>query len=58
MSFKEEFAALCKKYNVVFDVTDRREVYFYTVGVAVSEEVTIVFDADADHCEFVTEKML
>ena len=62
MSFKEEFAALCEKYNVVFDISDGRKIELYAMsyasgGSVIKENVTINFDFEADYCELVTEKM-
>lgn len=63
MSFKEEFAALCEKYNVAFDISDGRKIELYAMsydqfGVhRVKENVTINFDFEAEYCEFVVEKM-
>lgn len=34
MSFKEEFAALCEKYNVAFDISDNPKVALFNSFVA------------------------
>ena len=62
MSFKEEFAALCEKYNVAFDISDGRKIELYAMsyasgGPVIKENVTINFDFEAEYCEFVVEKM-
>jgi len=62
MTFKEKFAALCEEYNVVFDVSDRKDIVLravaYPDGVPyVKETIEIKFNEYAECCEFVVDKM-
>lgn len=62
MGFKQEFMDLMDKYDVVFDVSDRKEIVFravsYPDGIPeIKETITISFNPDAEYCEFVAERV-
>lgn len=62
MTFKDDFLELCERYDVVFDVTDRKELVFHSMcyvdgNPRISESVVIESDENAEYCEFVVHKI-
>lgn len=49
MAFKEEFKALCEKYNVLVDITGKVEFYTFKDG-KISDVIVMREDEDAEFC--------
>lgn len=54
MTFKEEFKALCEKYNVLVDITGKVEFYTFKDG-RISDLIVMRDYEDSEHCPHAAE---